>query len=94
MPAVAKLMNLPVKICHAYYLGVYKNSNEYRLLKAVGKEEREIKEEEQGTFLSLFISSCRELLFLLNCLFFISGMYSRHLLCVWRRRKIDYLRRL
>lgn len=49
VPAVAKLMNLPVKICHAYYLGIYKNSNNYRLLKTVGKEEREMKEEEQGT---------------------------------------------
>jgi len=47
LPAVAKLMGLPVKVCHAYYLGRYKNSNEYRLLKTVGMEERETKEEEQ-----------------------------------------------
>jgi len=46
VPAVAKLMDLPVKVCHAYYLGTYKNSNEYRLLKTVGKEERESKEDE------------------------------------------------
>ena len=48
VPAVAKLMNLPVKVCHAYYLGTYKSSNEYRLLKTVAMEERENKEEENG----------------------------------------------
>lgn len=47
VPAVAKLMGLPIKICHAYYLGTYKNSNHYRLLKTVGKEEREAKAEDQ-----------------------------------------------
>lgn len=49
VPAVAKLMDLPVKVCHTYYLGTYKNSNDYRLLKTVGMEERETKEEEQDT---------------------------------------------
>lgn len=47
VPAVAKLMGLPVTVCQAYYLGTYKSSNEYRLLKTVGMEERENKEEEQ-----------------------------------------------
>ena len=89
--AVAKLMNLPVKICHAYYLGIYKNSNEYRLLKTVGKEEREIKEEEQG-----IIFHCSFLLAgnLFLTLPFLRLVCFRHVLCVWRRRKIDYLRRL
>lgn len=48
IPTVAKLMGQPVKVCHAYYLEVYKNSNEYRLLKTVCMEEREHKEEEVG----------------------------------------------
>ena len=89
--AVAKRMNLPVKICHAYYLGIYKNSNEYRLLKTVGKEEREIKEEEQGMIFHCSFLLAGELV--ADAPFLMFGIF-RHVLCVWRRRKIDYLRRL
>jgi hypothetical protein len=39
--AVAKLMNLPVSVCHAYYLGTYKNTVNYRVLKSVCIDERD-----------------------------------------------------
>jgi PHD-finger len=39
--AVAKSTELPIKTCHAYFLGTYKSTCEYRLLKAVCLEERE-----------------------------------------------------
>lgn len=39
--AVSKLMNLPVSVCFAHYLGTYKQKVNYRLLKAVCIDERE-----------------------------------------------------
>jgi PHD-finger len=46
LPAVARLMKLPVNACHAYYLGRYKNTLSYRILKTVCIEERENKAED------------------------------------------------
>jgi hypothetical protein len=39
--AVAKLMDLPVSVCHAYYLGTYKYTVNYRVLKSVCIDERD-----------------------------------------------------
>lgn len=39
--AVAKATGMPIKTCHAYYLGTYKSTCQYRLLKMVCTEERE-----------------------------------------------------
>lgn len=39
--AVAKLMNLSVSVCYAYYLGSYKQTVNYRILKSVCIDERE-----------------------------------------------------
>lgn len=39
--AVAAAMDMPIKTCHAYYLGTYKSTCEYRLLKTVCIDERE-----------------------------------------------------
>jgi PHD-finger len=38
--AVSKAMNLPLGVCHAYYLGYYKNTPDYVLLKAICIDER------------------------------------------------------
>jgi len=40
MNVVAREMNIPMKTCLAYYLGTFKASDEYRLLKTVCCEER------------------------------------------------------
>lgn len=39
--SVSKAMGVPLKTCHAYYLGTYKSTCEYRLLKTVCIGERE-----------------------------------------------------
>lgn len=39
--AVSKSLGIPLKICQAYYLGTYKTTWEYRLLKSVCIDERE-----------------------------------------------------
>jgi hypothetical protein len=41
--AVAKATGLGVNACYAYYLGKFKKSNDYRLLKAICEEERGMK---------------------------------------------------
>lgn len=41
LPAVAKLMGKSITACHAYYLGKYKSTTEYRLLKTVCIDERD-----------------------------------------------------
>jgi hypothetical protein len=45
---VSKIIDEPIQSCHAYYLGTYKTTAEYRLLKTVCIEEREQKEEDVG----------------------------------------------
>jgi hypothetical protein len=45
---VSKIIDEPIQSCHAYYLGTYKTTAEYRLLKTVCIEERERKEEDVG----------------------------------------------
>jgi hypothetical protein len=41
--AVAKAMGLPISTCLAYYIGTYKTTCDYRLLKAVCIDERDSK---------------------------------------------------
>ena len=43
LPAVAKAMDLPIKVCHTYYLNTYKQTCDYRLLKTVCIDKRESK---------------------------------------------------
>jgi PHD-finger len=40
LQAVSKAMSLPLGVCHAYYLGYYKNTSDYVLLKAICIDER------------------------------------------------------
>lgn len=48
IPAVAKSMNIPLCICQSYYLGSYKSSLEYLLLKTICIDERHSREDDSN----------------------------------------------